>query len=148
MIYSKSACLISKIIFILGLHYFLGFLKCVRSYTWSKDNSDSDLNSVLSVSGEGRQQKKWKALAHLHMQFLVLIFNYLQYFQSFFLMQDLTLSFATCEFKLTIISNRVTSYIFSKIQLKKTSSHGNTVKNVHSHRIFSRPFYKNSDQKT
>ena len=59
-----------------------------------------------------RQQKKWKALTLY--AFFSVNFQLFIVFSVFFLMQDLTLSFATCEFKLTIISNRVKSYIFSK----------------------------------
>ena len=48
-IFSKLARAISKIVFILGSYNFLASLECIRSYTWSKGQSDPDpdLSSVL-----------------------------------------------------------------------------------------------------
>ena len=45
-IISKSACAISKILFILGSYKFLAYLKPIRSYAWSNGHSDPDLSSV------------------------------------------------------------------------------------------------------
>ena len=48
-IFSKSACAILKIPFNLGLYNFLVYLKCVKSYAWSKGHSDLDLSSVTEA---------------------------------------------------------------------------------------------------
>ena len=46
-IISKSACAISKILFILGSYKFLAYLECIRSYAWSLGYSEPDLSSVI-----------------------------------------------------------------------------------------------------
>jgi hypothetical protein len=49
-IFSKPACVISKILFILGWYNFLAYLEYVRSCAWSKGHSDPDLSSVQEHS--------------------------------------------------------------------------------------------------
>ena len=44
-IISKSARVIPKILFILGLSKFLAYLECIRSYAWSFGHSDPDLST-------------------------------------------------------------------------------------------------------
>ena len=49
-IISKLARAISKILFILGSYNFLAYLECVRSYAWSKGQTDPDLSSVRPIN--------------------------------------------------------------------------------------------------
>ena len=44
---TKSARVISKILFILGSYKFLAYLECVRIYAWSCGCSDLDLSSLV-----------------------------------------------------------------------------------------------------
>ena len=46
MIISKLACVISKILLILGSYKFLAYLESIRSYAWLNGHSDPDLSSV------------------------------------------------------------------------------------------------------
>ena len=48
-IISKLACVISKILFILGSYKFLAYLECIRSYAWSFGYSDPDPSNVALV---------------------------------------------------------------------------------------------------